>query len=420
MKTTPVIERVLDAAYQYAQQNGRGVIGTPYIFASLIGCSEANVAEGISQQGHSPNSIQLYLIRAMGSGQGEGEPVLSSRFNRTLHQADIISRKEAQDVTADVLARAILGDDGGLTLDALRQAGIKIDQLIQFLSANVAETPILNRLGRNLTSLAQQGDLAPVIGREREIRQLTRVLLRKGKNNPVLVGPAGVGKTAVVEGLAQFLAGTECPRQLEGSRIIELSTATLVAGSKYRGEFEERLLSILDELKQSKSTILFIDELHTILRAGAVEGGALDAGNILKPALARGEIRCIGATTNVEYEKYIRADPALERRFLSVEVVEPSPYDAIQILMGLRKRYEMHHQVVIPDDTLVAIVTLAKKYLPDRRFPDKAIDILDDACSYIAFPSVVPFGKLAENYVDIPTVYRVIQDRVGKPIHYPG
>jgi ATP-dependent Clp protease ATP-binding subunit ClpC len=259
--------------------------------------------------------------------------------------------------------------------------------------------PILDRLGRDLTALARGGSLDPLIGRKVELRQLVRTLVRKSKNNPVLVGDAGVGKTAIVEGLAALVASGTVPAELQGARLVELPMAALVAGTSYRGQFEERLLKLVDEVKQAGDVILFIDELHTILRAGAVEGGSLDAGNILKPALARGDLRVIGATTPDEYKRYIAQDAALERRFQPVWVPEPSPDEALEILRGVKSRYEAHHHAMIADEALAAAVRLSVGWLPGRRLPDKALDLLDEACAKARVPTVTAPADLAAGLV---------------------
>jgi ATP-dependent Clp protease ATP-binding subunit ClpC len=243
-----------------------------------------------------------------------------------------------------------------------------------------AETPALNQFGRDLTALAREGKLDPVIGREKEIERVVQVLSRRKKNNPVLIGEPGVGKTAIAEGLAQRIISAQVPESLKNKRIVTLDLAAVVAGTKYRGQFEERLKTVMNEIRESKDTVIFIDELHTIVGAGGAEG-AIDASNMLKPALARGELQCIGATTLDEYRKYIEKDGALERRFQPVMVDQPSIEDTIQILMGLRDKYEAHHGVKITDGAIVQAVKLADRYMNDRFFPDKAIDVIDEACA---------------------------------------
>ncbi len=241
----------------------------------------------------------------------------------------------------------------------------------------------LQRFGRDLTEMAEQGRLDPVIGRDEEIRRVIQVLSRRTKNNPVLIGEPGVGKTAIVEGLAQRIVSGDIPESLRERRVIALDMGALIAGASYRGEFEERLKGVLAEVAEAQGTIiLFLDELHTIVGAGAAQG-SVDASNLLKPMLARGELRCVGATTLDEYTKYIEKDAALERRFQPVTVGEPSVQDTIAILRGLKERYEVHHKVAIQDSALIAAATLSHRYIADRFLPDKAIDLIDEAASKI-------------------------------------
>ena len=236
----------------------------------------------------------------------------------------------------------------------------------------------MRAFGRDLTELAKKGDLDPVIGRNNEIERVIQILCRRTKNNPVLIGEAGVGKTAIVEGLAQEIAAGKMPELLRDKRVITLDLALMVAGTKYRGQFEERIKAVMDEIRRSKNVILFIDELHTIVGAGSAEG-AMDASNIIKPALSRGELQCVGATTLNEYRKYIEKDAALERRFQTVKVEAPSLEEAIQILKGLRPKYEAHHKAKFTDEALEAAVQLSDRYITGRFLPDKAIDIMDEA-----------------------------------------
>ena len=243
-----------------------------------------------------------------------------------------------------------------------------------------AETRLTDQFARDLTALARQGELDPVVGRERELKRVIQILSRRTKNNPALIGEPGVGKTAVAEALAQAMADGRVPDSLLGKRLLSLDLASMVAGTKYRGEFEERVRSILAELRRAGDVILFLDELHTVVGAGSAEG-AIDAANLLKPALGRGELQVVGATTVEEYRRYIEKDAALERRFQPVTVEEPSPQETLAILKGLRPRYERHHNITIPDEVLTAAVELAGRYLPQRRFPDKAVDLMDEAAA---------------------------------------
>src|SRR5438552_1156161 len=241
-----------------------------------------------------------------------------------------------------------------------------------------SKTPALDSFGRDLTELARQGKLDPVIGRANEIERVIQILSRRQKNNPVLLGEAGVGKTAIVEGLAQLIVNGDVPELLRDRRIVVLDLAMMVAGTKYRGQFEERIKAVMNEVRRARNTILFIDELHTLVGAGGAEG-AIDASNVLKPALARGEIQCIGATTLDEYRKYIEKDGALERRFQQIIVNPPSKTETVEILRGLRDRYEAHHRVQIKDEALTAAVDLSDRYISGRCLPDKAIDVIDES-----------------------------------------
>src|SRR5690606_39207582 len=256
-------------------------------------------------------------------------------------------------------------------------------------------TPTLDNFGRDLTQMAEEGKLDPVIGREQEIERVIQILSRRTKNNPVLIGEPGVGKTAIVEGLAQRIAENKVPEMLKDRRVVSLDLGSLVAGSKYRGEFEERLKKVMDEIRRAGNVILFIDEMHTIIGAGAAEG-AIDAASILKPALARGELQAIGATTLDEYRKHVEKDAALERRFQPITVEEPRTDDAVEILKGLRDRYEAHHRVKITDEALAAAVRLADRYISDRYLPDKAIDLVDEAASRARLQSFVAPPELKE------------------------
>jgi len=328
------------------------------------------------------------------------------------------------------LLLAILQEGQSIPARALEKLGISLSSLIAVaLDMNnspvpakkslVPETPLLDKFGRDITRMAKEGKLEPVIGRNSEILHLIRTLVRKTKNNPLLLGEAGVGKTAIVEGLAQRITDGKLVASLRGKRVVELSIASIVAGTKYRGEFEERLMGIINECKARPDIIIFLDEIHTLVAAGACEGG-LDASNILKPALARGEIKCIGATTITEYRKYLEKDPALERRFQSILVNEPSAEETLDILRRLKERYEKHHQLKIADSALEAAVSLTVKYLPDRRLPDKALDALDEACTGIQVPFLSMYGdKEAPAHgidVNAETIAEVISRWTGIPV----
>jgi len=410
-------EQVFTWALAEARQQRSPVLGTPHLFIALAKLDGATAAV-LRAQGHDPKEIRDGLRAALGQGQAppDTEPQLTPRASANLQRATMLAKEEgtAQVGERHLLAAILDDDEASFTLRVLRALGVDVEALRVELSS---ATPVLDRVGRDLTALARAGELDPLIGRKQELRQLVRTLVRKKKNNPVLVGSAGVGKTAIVEGLATLIATDQVPNELKGTRLVELPTAALVAGTKYRGQFEERLLRLVDEVKQASNVILFIDEIHTILRAGAVEGGALDAGNILKPALARGDLRVIGATTPEEYQQYIAQDAALERRFQPVWVSEPTPEEALEILRGLKERYEAHHKVIIAEDALEAAVQLSIAGLPDRRLPDKALDLLDEACARARIPTVSKPADLSEGLiVRAETVAQVLAEWTGMPV----
>jgi ATP-dependent Clp protease ATP-binding subunit ClpC len=278
-------------------------------------------------------------------------------------------------------------------------------------SEKKSKTPALDHFCRDLTALAGEGQLDPTIGREKEIERVIEVLSRRKKNNPVLIGEAGVGKTAIVEGLAQLIASGNCPEALRSHRVLALDMAAVIAGTKYRGQFEERLKAVMNEIAQNKNIILFIDELHTLVGAGAAEG-AIDASNMLKPALARGELQCVGASTLNEYRKYIEKDGALERRFQTVMVEPPTVEETVEILKGLRKKYEDHHRIVLPDDTLKAASELSERYITDRFLPDKAIDVIDEAGARARLASQVPPAEVSELKAELEQVNVQKEDAV--------
>lgn len=446
MEHSQALSDVVEQAERYAVESGREVIGTPYAFAALLSISGTALRRALKNQSCDIDSLIEFLLRGMGTGDGARKPTITHRLHNNLRHAEDIARLAlAKEVHVDHLSEAILCEHDGFTLDCLKKAGIDKDRLLRDMKQGTNSTPILEKLARNLTQLAHRNQLEPVIGRDPEIQQITRTLLRKNKGNPLLIGPAGVGKTAVVEGVAQFLASDHCPIQLNATMIFELSVASLVAGTTYRGQFEERMLGVIEELKSIPESVLFIDEIHTLLHAGSVHGGALDAGNILKPALARGEIRCIGATTEDEYQQYIQQDPALERRFNPIRIDEPSPHATLKILQGVKGRYESHHGVFIKEDALYVIVSLSEKHIPERRFPDKALDLLDEACTRAVLPSgqfdfgqpdvgksaFDSFAGMSEGFqqqpsddmgpvVTVEIVVRTLEDRLGRRISVTG
>ncbi len=410
------IEQIITLALAEAQHQHSRILGTPHLFIALTKLDGATAA-ALRAQGHDPKKVRDGLRAALGRGEAPPgtEPQLTGRAAANLRQASALAKREgASQVEERHLLAVILDDaESSFTLRTLRSLGVDVQALGTGLTS---ATPILDRIGRDLTALAQAGELDPLVGRKQELRQLVRTLVRKKKNNPVLVGPAGVGKTAIVEGLARLISAGRIPDELKDTRLVELPTAGLVAGTTYRGQFEERLLGLVDEVKQAGDVILFIDEIHTILRAGAVEGGSLDAGNILKPALARGDLRVIGATTTDEYRQYIAQDAALERRFQPVWVGEPTPEEALEILRGVKERYEAHHGVAIAEDALEVAVQLSVGWLPDRHLPDKALDLLDEACARARIPTIsAPADLSAGLVVTAHTVAEVLSRWVGVP-----
>jgi len=387
MESKPFSEKVqetLRAAQNQASRRGQQQVDVEHLLLALLG-QEQGVAAGLLRKldvkrGVIESRIEEDLGRRPRVSGPSGEPEQiypTPRLSRLLDQAGQEAEALKEDTVSDKHLLLAMLQDSGLAGRLLKEQGITRERLLEAL-----KTEALERYGRDLTQLASQGKLDPVIGRDEEIRRVIQVLSRRTKNNPVLIGEPGVGKTAIVEGLALRIHAGDVPEGLKGKRIIALDMGALIAGAKYRGEFEERLKAVLKEVQEAQGQIiLFIDELHTIVGAGKAEG-AMDAGNLLKPMLARGELHCIGATTLDEYRKHIEKDAALERRFQPVLVGQPSVEDTISILRGLKDRYQEHHKgVTIKDSALVAAAVLSNRYITDRFLPDKAIDLMDEAAA---------------------------------------
>ncbi|MGB8701755.1 MAG: ATP-dependent Clp protease ATP-binding subunit [Thermosynechococcaceae cyanobacterium] len=392
--------KVIMLAQEEARRLGHNFVGTEQILLGLIGEGTGVAAKVLKSMGVNLKDARVEVEKIIGRGSGfvAVEIPFTPRAKRVLE----LSLEEARQlghnyIGTEHLLLGLIREGEGVAARVLENLGVDLSkvrtQVIRMLgetaevsagggSSGRTKTPTLDEFGANLTQMAGEGKLDPVVGRQKEIERVIQILGRRTKNNPVLIGEPGVGKTAIAEGLAQRIANGDIPDILEDKRVVTLDIGLLVAGTKYRGEFEERLKKIMDEIRQASNVILVIDEVHTLIGAGAAEG-AIDAANILKPALARGELQCIGATTLDEYRKHIERDAALERRFQPVVVGEPSVDETIEILYGLRERYEKHHKLKIADEALEAAAKLSDRYISDRYLPDKAIDLMDEAGSRV-------------------------------------
>src|SRR6202142_1290301 len=396
---TEKLQEAIRAAQNKATRYSHQQLDVEHLFASLLEQEGGLAGSILSRAGVNVDTLRPRLDQELdrlpkvtGPSGAPDQIFVTARLNKLLTQAEDEAKKLKDEYISVEHVLLALTDDGGFSGRLLREFGASRERLMQALrevrggqrvtSQNPEATyEALERYGRDLTKLASQGKLDPVIGRDEEIRRVIQVLSRRTKNNPVLIGEPGVGKTAIVEGLALRIVRGDVPEGLKNRRIVSLDMGALIAGAKFRGEFEERLKAVLKEIQQSQGEIiLFIDELHTVVGAGAAEG-AMDASNLLKPMLARGELHCIGATTLNEYRKYIEKDAALERRFQPVVVDQPTVEETISILRGLRERYEVHHGVRITDSALVAAATLSNRYITERFLPDKAIDLVDESAS---------------------------------------
>src|SRR5579864_1545941 len=405
--------KVVVYAQEEAQKFGEGYVSTEHLLLGLVRESDSVAARVLEKLGVSLNRIRAEVEKQLprGDARPSQDMTLTPRAKRVIDLAyDEARNLNNNYIGTEHLLLGLIREGDGLAGRVLAKLGVELEKARKEVMAlqdnetqtksggrtpntttgGATKTQTLDEFGRDLTELAREGRLDPVVGRQLEIERVMQILCRRTKNNPCLIGEPGVGKTAIAEGLALRIVSGDIPDLLRNKRIVALDLAGLVAGTKYRGEFEERMKKVMEEVRKAEgNVILFIDELHTLVGAGAAEG-AIDASNIMKPALARGELQCIGATTQDEFRKYIERDAALERRFQGVKVREPSEEEAIDILKGLRERYEAHHQVEITDDAISAAVQLSQRYITDRTLPDKAIDLIDEAASRVRLQQSLP------------------------------
>ncbi|OIN97437.1 ATP-dependent Clp protease ATP-binding subunit ClpC [Candidatus Desantisbacteria bacterium CG1_02_38_46] len=415
--------RVLLLAQEESKRLNHDYVGTEHILLGLIRLGEGVAAEVFQSLGIELEKVRIEVEKLVGKGRSMlvlGDVPFTPRAKKVLE----LAMEEAQSlkhnyIGTEHLLLGLIREEEGIASRVLQNLGVDLNKVREIIISLLggmgiesgpsgprkkSKTPVLDAFGRDLTELAVGNKLDPVIGRENEIERITQILSRRTKNNPVLIGDPGVGKTAIVEGLAQRIVSKDVPESLLNKRVITLDLAALVAGTKYRGEFEERLKRVVDEIKRSNNIILFIDEIHTLVGAGAAEG-AIDAASILKPALARGELQCIGSTTLNDYRKYVERDAALERRFQTVIVDEPTVKETIEILKGLRDKYEAHHRVKITDRALEIAAELSHRYISDRFLPDKAIDLIDEAGSrtHLRITTHPPDLKKMEDEIEMVT-----------------
>ena len=422
---TDRVRKVLQMAREEAARLHHEYVGTEHILLGLIREGEGVAAAVLTNLNVDLEEIQQKIEETVKKGKAAAAPgpdlPYTSRAKKVLELAMTEARELNHSyVGTEHLLLGLLREEKGIAAQVLADAGVTLEQsraeTLRLLGSEMpqasasasspppsaapksekkSKTPALDHFCRDLTQLAAEGQLDPTIGRHKEIQRVMEILARRKKNNPVLIGEPGVGKTAIVEGLAIMIANGQCPDVLRDHRVLSLDMAAVIAGTKYRGQFEERLKAVMNEIAQNKNIILFIDELHTLVGAGAAEG-AIDASNMLKPALARGELQCVGASTLNEYRKYIEKDGALERRFQAVIVDPPTVDETVEILKGLRKKYEDHHRVVIPDPSLDAAAHLSDRYITDRFLPDKAIDVIDEAGARARLASQAPPPELSQ------------------------
>lgn len=446
---TPRAQQVLALARKEADRFNHNFVGTEHLLLGLIKLGQGVAVNVLQKMGLDLETVRMEVEKQVGTGPDQkmiGNIPYTPRVKKVL----ALAAKEAKNLShtyvgTEHILLGLLREGDGVAARVLKNLDVDIEQtrqeILKELDPNFnaqeesavpeqpekpqqsekkgeVKTPALKAFGRDLTEIARKGDMDPVIGRQSEIERVIQVLCRRTKNNPVLLGEAGVGKTAIVEGLAQEIAKGNVPELLREKRVITLDLALMVAGTKYRGQFEERIKAVMDEIRRAKNVILFIDELHTIVGAGSAEG-TMDASNIIKPALSRGEMQCIGATTLNEYRKYIEKDAALERRFQSVKVEAPSIEDAIAILKGLRGKYEEHHKAEITDSAVEAAVTMSDRYITDRYLPDKAIDLMDEAGSRARIASMTRPPELKDIEAEIEQI-KVQKEKAIKEQDFEG
>jgi ATP-dependent Clp protease ATP-binding subunit ClpC len=410
---TEKAQQALVFAQQEAVAINHNYVGTEHLLLGLVRQGDGVAAAALKNLGADLENMRNEIIKIVGKGD-EGSTQIVGYTPRTKRVLEL-GLAEARNlghtyIGTEHLLLGLLKEGEGVAAKVLHDLNISLEKVRQEVMSQLdtnssakgngqrkqkSKTPNLEQFGRDLTEMAKEGKIDPVIGRDKEIERIIQILSRRTKNNPVLIGEPGVGKTAIGEGLAQRIIDGNIPENLKDKRIISLDLSGMVAGAKYRGEFEDRLKKVMEEIRTSGNVILLIDELHTIVGAGAAEG-AIDASNIIKPALSKGELQTIGATTLDEYKKYIEKDSALERRFQPIQVGEPTTEEAVQILKGLRDRYEAHHRVKITDGALRAAVELSHRYISDRFLPDKAIDLIDEAASRVRLGSLTAPPEIKE------------------------
>lgn len=432
---TPRAQEVFELASKEAAELHHHYVGTEHLLLALVKLGQGVAVNVLEKMGLNLETVREEVKKQVEVEEGTPKPTGNIPYTPRVKKVIALAGKEAKAlqhtyVGTEHILLGLLREGEGIASRVLQALEVDIEQTRNEIltelnphfvpgdeedeaemvsagggsvSGKNSKTPALKAYGRDLTELARQGMLDPVIGRTEEIARVIQILCRRSKNNPVLIGEAGVGKTAIAEGLAQEIVSAHVPELLEGKRVVTLDLALMVAGTKYRGQFEERIKAVMDEIRKSKNVILFIDELHTLVGTGSAEG-AMDASNIIKPALSRGELQCIGATTLSEYRKYIEKDSALERRFQTVKVEEPSAEEAVLILKGLRSKYEAHHKATISDAALEAAVKLSERYLTARFLPDKAIDVMDEAGSRARIAAMKHPPEIKEAEVKIQTI----------------